>query len=213
MSLTDDLTLYHYWRSSSSWRVRLALALKGLTPQFVAVNLLDEETDQPAHRARHPFGYVPVLEVGGGPRYLVESMAILEWLDEVKPEPHRLFPGDAWDRAHVRALCETVNAGIQPLSNPPGVERHSADSAEAQRWHQWVIHRGLAAYEGLSAPRAGCFSLGDGVTAADCLLIPQVYNALRFNVDLSPYPTVARIWAHSQGLPQFKVSHPDQFKP
>jgi maleylacetoacetate isomerase len=211
MSLTDDLTLYHYWRSSSSWRVRLALALKGLQVTHVHVNLLDDETDRPEHRARSPFGYVPVLQVGS--RTLIESMAILEWLDEVKPDPVRMFPGDVWDRAHVRALCEVVNAGIQPVANLPVVDRVTSDPGQAKLWHQWAISRGLSAYEGLCAQRAGSFSFGDTVTAADCMLVPQVYNALRFDVDLAPYPTAARVWAKFQGLSEFRTTHPDQFKP
>src|SRR5262249_10154988 len=112
MDLAKDVTLYHYWRSSSPWRVRWALGLKGVKAQLVAINLLTDENESAAHRARNPMGYVPVLSVGT--RHLIESMAIIEWLDETRPEP-RLLPGDTFDRAHVRALCELINAGTQPL--------------------------------------------------------------------------------------------------
>src|SRR4051794_36445226 len=100
-----ELTLYHYWRSSSSWRVRWALELKGLKPKMVPVNLLSDEPDSPEHLARHPLGYVPVLSTPRG--NLIESVAILEWLEENYPQPS-LLPGDSYDRAHIRALVEVI---------------------------------------------------------------------------------------------------------
>lgn len=205
-----ELTLFHYWRSSSSWRVRMALALKGLTPRFVHVGLLDGEVEGAEHRRRNPFGYVPVLQVGA--RHLVESLPIMELLDEFQPAPP-LFPGDAFDRAHVRALCEFINAGIQPVQNLNVMDRHSSDPAERKRWNQFFIGRGLEAYEAFAAPRAGIFSVGDRVTAADCCLIPQVYNAIRFEVPLSRFPLLAGIYERAMALPAVAATAPDRFEP
>src|SRR5437899_2175350 len=114
------ITLYHYWRSSSSWRVRWALNFKDVEHKLVQVNLLDGESESPAYLKRNPLGYVPVLETQG--RNLVESVAIIEWLEEKFPE-RPLYPVTPLDRAHVRSLVEIINAGIQPLQNLTVIDR------------------------------------------------------------------------------------------
>jgi len=127
------LTLFHYWRSSASWRTRWALIHKGIPFEYRAVDLLKGENEAPEHRARNPFGYVPALEIDeGGKRWmLTESLAILEWLEETHPLPS-LYPGNPRTRAHIRQLTETINAGTQPLQNIGVLERVS-DQEETRR--------------------------------------------------------------------------------
>jgi maleylacetoacetate isomerase len=208
----SDLTLYHYWRSSSSWRVRFALELKKLKPTLVAISLLDGQSESAEHRARNPLGYVPVLHKAGRP-YMIESMAIIEWLDETYPSP-RLFPGDSFDRQHVRALCEIINSSTQPFQNPNVTERHSSDKHEQIAWAQFFIRRGLEAFETLATPRAGRFAFGDAVTAADLFLVPQCYAAERFHIDVDrEFPRVAAWNRAAAATPECQASHPDRYKP
>lgn len=215
------LRLYHYWRSTSSWRVRWALAHKGLNAEFVAVSLLDGESESDEHRARNPFGYVPVLEFLGETdptrRYLVESLAIVEFLEECSPT-NPLLPRDPRDRAHVRALAETINAGTQPLQNLTTLVELAPDSdpdhAEKRKaWAQLWIRRGFAAYEALARARAGKFSLGDSLTLADLCLVPQCYNAVRNDVSFEDYPTIARVYGNAILTAGYAASEPERFKP
>ena len=191
-SHTSKLVLYSYWRSSSSFRVRFALAAKGLAYETVAVNLLRDEQSTPEHKARNPMGYVPCLVVDGEP--FVESVAIVELLDELFPAPP-LYPRHPYARAHVRALVEIVNADTQPLQNRH-VLLHLSKDADAQReWSKHFVERGLSAVEGLMSRYAkdglrGGFAYGDTLTAADLFLVPQLYNARRFGVDVTKYPRV-----------------------
>jgi maleylpyruvate isomerase len=206
------LTLYAYWRSSSSWRVRIGLALKGAPFALVPVNLLTGEQHEPAHRARNPSGQVPVLEVEEGGRVLrlAQSMAILEWLDEVLPEP-ALLPREPAARARVRALAEHVNSGIQPYQNAIVLRRieelvPGGTKAWAAEWNR----RGLDALEPAVREGAGRFCHGDAAGLADCYLVPQLHSAARFGVDLAPYPTLRRIDEACAALPAFQAAHPDR---
>jgi maleylacetoacetate isomerase len=204
------MKLYHYWRSSSSWRVRWALELKKLKCEYVAVNLLSDEPEQPVYLARNPMGYVPALEVGG--RYLSESAAIIEWLDETHPTP-ALLPRDPFERAHLRQLYELINSGVQPLHNLTTSLKHSSDPQEQKTWNAYWIERGLKAYETLVRESAGKFSFGDTVTMPDLFLIPLCYTAQRNEVDLTPYPTISRINANALATEECKRSAPEMFKP
>lgn len=207
------MRLYSYWRSSSSWRVRIGLALKDLPYEYVAVNLLAQEQFDPAHQARNPMGQVPVLEVSeqGYTVRLAQSMAILEWLEERHPQVP-LLPRDLDGRARVRTLAEHVNSGIQPLQNAivlrtlreklPGYEKEWAAS--------WV-RRGLDALErALQSDQTGRYCHGDAPGLADCYLVPQLYGARRFGLDLTPYPTLRRIEEACAALPAFQAAHPDR---
>ncbi len=207
------LRLHSYWRSSCSWRVRIGLGVKGLAYEYRAVNLLAGEQDRPAHRARSPLGHVPVLELeeDGRTLVLVESMAILEYLDERFRDPP-LLPSDLEGRARVRALAEHVNAAIQPMQNTscrkyldarqPGLDRDFA-----RRYNQL----GLAALEtALRDGKAGRFCHGDAPGLADLYLVPQLYAARRLEVDLAPYPTLLRIEESCGGLPAFQAAHPSR---
>jgi len=145
--IPSKLRLYHYWRSTSSWRVRWALAHKGIPCEYVAVNLLDDETDRPEHRARNPMGYVPVLDADG--RLLTESVAMLEWIEELWPAPG-LLPRDPWLKARTRALVEIINAGTQPVQNLSVLERLSDDPAARKAWAQHWIRLGLDSFDTLA---------------------------------------------------------------
>jgi maleylacetoacetate isomerase len=207
------MRLYSYWRSSSAWRVRIGLALKDLPYEYVAVNLLAREQFDPAYQARNPMGQVPVLEVSehGYRVRLAQSMAILEWLEERHPQAP-LLPRDLDGRARVRTLGEHVNSGIQPLQNAivlrtlreklPGYEKE---------WAALWIRRGLDALErALQDDETGRFCHGDAPGLADCYLVPQLYNARRFGLDLTPYPTLRRIEEACAALPPFQAAHPDR---
>ncbi len=206
------LRLWSYWRSSSAWRVRIGLGLKGLPFETRAVNLAAGEQFSEAHRARSPFQQVPVLEVeeGGRTLRLVQSMAILEWLEERFPDPP-LLPADLPGRARVRALAEHVNSGIQPLQNAI-VLRMLREKAPGwdREWARFHIERGVAALErAVSDGGAGRFCHGDAPGLADCYLVPQLYNARRYGVDLAPYPTLRRIEEACVALAPFRAADPE----
>ncbi len=192
MPLTDKVVLYTYWRSSSAFRVRIALAHKKVDYQPVFVNLLEGAQQAPEYKAHNPAGWVPTLALGD--KELTESVALIELLEELVPEP-ALFPKDPIARARVRGLVETINAGTQPFQNLAVLKKVSADPEGRTAWATHFITRGLAAFEALLARYAadgvsGPFAYGTSLGAADCFLVPQVYNARRFNLDLAPYPRI-----------------------
>jgi maleylacetoacetate isomerase len=207
-----ELVLYNYWRSSSSHRVRIALALKALAYTYVSVDLARGEQTGEANSARSPTGYVPCLSVDG--IGYVESVAIVELLDERFPAPP-LYPRDAHHRARVRSLVEIVNAGIQPLQNRQVLRHRSQESAEQRAWAAHFIERGLRAFEramefnareGVSGP----FAYGDEVTAADVFLIPQVSSAVRFGVDVSALPRVRTAFEAASRFDAFTRAAPER---
>lgn len=205
--------LHGYWRSSSTHRVRIGLGLKGLTWEPALVNLLAGEQDRPEHQARSPMRHVPVLEVVEAGRVtlrLVQSVAILEWLEERHPAPP-LLPRDPDGRARVRALVEHVNSSIQPYQNAAVLKWLKGRAPGLER--EWVRHwlgRGLDGLEAAVASSAGRCCHGDEPTLADCYLVPQLYAARRFEVDLSPYPTLRRVEAALADRPAFQAAHPDR---
>jgi maleylacetoacetate isomerase len=207
------LVLYDYYRSSASYRVRIALNLKGVPYERVPVNLLDGEQRDAAYRARNPQGFVPMLEVDG--QRLTQSLAIITWLDAALPEPP-LLPGVGIDQAHVRSLALTIAADIHPLNNLRVLKRLSEmgiDQAGRDDWYRHWIAEGFAALEALAAPRAGAFLVGDAPTLADICLVPQMFNARRFDVPLDAYPTLVRADAAATALAPFAAAHPDRVAP
>lgn len=205
------VTLYSYWRSSSSHRVRIALGFKGIEHTLVPVNLLAGEQRSEAHATRAAHGYVPALEVDG--ETFIESVAIVELLDDLFPDAP-LYPKDPRDRARVRALVETVNAGIQPLQNLNVLLRHSQDHDERQAWGRHYNARGLEVFERLMAQNEargarGRFAYGDAFTAADAFLVPQAASAQRFGVDLAAFPRVRAALATTADLPFVRAAAPD----
>ena len=208
------MRLHGYFRSSSSYRCRIAFNLKGLAPEFVPVHLLREGGGQntPAYRALNPQGLVPALEVDG--RVLTQSPAILEWLDEAHPAPP-LLPADPWERAAVRAFCAAIACEIHPLQNLRVLNHLGAefglDQAGKAAWCRRWIEPGLAACEALLARRpATPFAFGDSPGMAEVYLIPQMFSADRFGADLSAMPRLRAIRARAEALPAFAAAHPSR---
>jgi maleylpyruvate isomerase len=208
------MKLYSYWRSSSAWRVRTALAFKGLSYEYRAVNLIqnggEQNTDE--YRALNPSGTVPLLEFdeGGQTQRLSQSVAIIEFLEERFPNPP-LLPNNPFLRARTRMLVEMVNSGIQPLQTTAVVLRiKNGLRADERAWAKHWNERGLAALERWVSGETQDFCVGGGLSMADVYLIPQLYSARRFGVDLSPFKKLLRIEAHCESLPAFKHAHPDQ---
>ena len=204
------LSLTTYWRSSSSYRVRIALAYKKLAYESVLVNLLAGEQSAPANVANNPMGHVPTLFIDGVP--YVESVAIMELLEELYPYPP-LLPTSARDRALVRGLVQTVNAGIQPLQNLSVLDKVGGDDQEKRgAWMKFFISRGLGAFEALASEK-GPFAFGEAFTMADVCLVPQLYNARRFDLPLDAFPGLLRADAAAAAIPAFAAAHPDRVRP
>ncbi len=190
---TPQLQLFHYWRSSCSWRVRWALNIKGLSYESTAVDLLKKEHKSPEFLQMNPSGLVPALRVDN--RYIGQSTAIVEWLEEVFPQP-ALLPKDSWQRALIREFNMMIGADIQPIANLR-VQHYYSDAPEKRTaWAQHFISEGFRPVEKKLAEHGGKFCFGDSVTMADLYLIPQVFNALRFQVDLTEFPHARRIYEH-----------------
>lgn len=206
------LTLHAYWRSSASYRVRIALNLKGLPYAVVPVNLVREggEHRRDDYLARNPQGLVPTLEVDGVP--LTQSLAILEWLEEEHPLPP-LLPRDPISRARVRSFALAIACEVSPLSNLMVREYLDRvlklDAAAQQAWHAHWIGRGLAACEAMIAGGTGPFCFGEAPTIADCVLVPQLYNARRFGIDLAGFPALLRAEAAMLALPAVQRAAPE----
>ncbi len=207
--------LYHYWRSSCSWRVRWAMFIKGLPCEFIMINLLSDESDSPEYLKKNPMGYVPTLELidsNGNSRFLTESISIIEFLEEVHPKP-ALLPKDPFERAQVRQLVETINSGTQPLQNLNVMQHYSHDPEQQKQWNRTWIQKGLQAYETFALRTAGTYSFGDTLTVADLVLIPQCYNALRYEMTLKEFPTLDRLYQHAIKTEGYQASFPEKFKP
>jgi len=208
------IELYTYFRSSAAYRVRIALNLKALRYEAVPVHLLRNGGEQrlPGHRARSPLGLVPVLRTGAGT--FTQSLAIIEYLDEVHPAP-ALLPAGAADRARVRAIAQTIACDIHPLNNLRVLryltKNLGVSAQQKDDWYRHWVHEGLAAVERLLADdaRTGEFCHGDAPTLADCCLVPQVFNARRFDCPLDEMPTIRRIVAVCEGLEAFRRAAPE----
>ena len=201
------MELFTYYRSTSSYRVRIALALKGLDYQALPVNLLKGEQRGAQYLALNPQGRVPALRTDGG-ELLVQSPAIIEYLEEVYPQP-ALLPASAEARAKVRGVAAIIGCDVHPLHNVSVLNQLRQLGHDDTQVNPWIAHwigQGLAAVEQLIGDRGFCF--GDEPGLADVYLIPQLYAAERFNVDLSGYPRIARVAALAQAHPAFAKAHP-----
>ena len=207
------MILHGYYRSTASYRVRLALNLKGLAFDTVSHQLRKYEQRAPAYLALNPQGLVPALEMGG--TVLTQSLAIMEYLEETHPEP-ALLPKDPVGRARVRALCLIVSADIHPIQNLRVMgylrEQFSQTEESAFAWSRHWIETGFDAYEATlrKDPETGTFSHGDSPTMADMCLVPQVFNAARFKVDMARYPTIQRIYDACMKHPAFDAAQPSK---
>lgn len=197
--------LYSYFRSSCSWRVRIALAMKGIAYEYKAVSLLKGEQMQEKYQVLTPMAQVPSLEIDGF--VINQSLPIIEYLDETREEP-ALLPKDPKQRCIVRQISEIINSGIQPLQNLK-ILKYVGDDRKLE-WGHKFIDEGLAALEKMLKTTAGKYSVGDEVTMADLCLVPQVYNAGRFKVDMSKFPTISRINAALGELDAFIAAHPNK---
>uniref|UniRef100_A0A7S1KTI1 Maleylacetoacetate isomerase n=1 Tax=Percolomonas cosmopolitus TaxID=63605 RepID=A0A7S1KTI1_9EUKA len=209
-SITDSKpTLHSYWRSSSSWRVRIALNFHSLAYTYHPINLLKNEQQDPNYKNKlNPTGMVPVLEIDG--HVLTESLAIVEYLEETRGR--KLFPQDAYGKSQVRRLALQIAAGIQPIQNLSVLKKIVADFGEEHKmpWGKHFIEKGFKELEMMLSQTAGKYSYGDEVTIADLCLVPQVYNANRFSVDMDQFPTIKRVHEACVALDEFKEAHPDQ---
>lgn len=211
--MADTLTLYNYFRSSCSYRVRIALELKNIPYQYEPVHLLKEGGQQNSldYIKLNPTRLVPTLQKG--PFVLTQSLVILEYLDETYPEGPQLFPREGEARYRVKELCEIINSSIQPLTNLGTLQALEKDfSASTENKNEWIanfVHKGFRAFEASLQSLHGTYCLGDDITAADLLLIPQVFSAQRFGVSLVDYPLIEKINAVCLEHAAFQKAHPE----
>jgi len=209
------MILHTYWRSSSAYRVRIALGLKGVEyePRFVHLLRAGGEQHLAEFRSRSPLGQIPVLELQepGGAVYLTQSLAIIEYLEERFPTP-ALLPRDLIARARVRELAQIVNSGIQPFHNTGTTNflKEAAPDLDKAAWYHHFIERGLVSLEARARQSSGRFLVGDEVTMADVLLVPQLYFARRVDIALEAFPTLLRVEAECTKLDGFALAHPDR---
>lgn len=208
----SNLTLHNYYRSSTSYRVRIALELKSLKYSYAPVHLLNNggEQNSNSYRQLNPGGGVPTLVHNG--KVLSQSFAIIEYLDEIFNEPVSLFSKDAFEKAKIRQLCETINADIHPLQNLKVIQylekQLNMTSEQKNLWLNKWISEGLIAVEKIIKPFAGNFCFGNSITAADLFLIPQLFSSLRFGVDISSFKLLSAINDNCLLLEAFKKAHP-----
>jgi maleylacetoacetate isomerase len=206
--------LYDYWRSSASYRVRIALALKDIEYERIDIDLVTRANKSPEHLARNPQGLVPVLDIDG--HRLTQSLAIIDYLEATRPE-QRLIPADPLERARVMAAAYAIAMEIHPICNTSVAHRVSkliGGGEETKR--EWIGHyigKGLRALETILSNEPGPFCFGDTPTVADCCLVPQLYNARRWGVDLADMPRLVAIDAHCATLDAFRAAHPDTVGP
>lgn len=197
--MSQNLTLHHYWRSSCSWRVRWAMNIKNVAYDSVPVNILTGEHRAPDYVARNPAGLLPGLDVGGN--FFGESLAMIEWLEEIYPQP-ALLPKDPLERLRVRQLAMIIASGTQPLQNPSVINYYTSDAEEKKKHAAHWIRHGLQTFQKVrSYGKPGLYSFGDSVTTADLCLIPQIYNALRFGIDMAEFRDLQEIYDRCLKLP------------
>ncbi|WP_435100687.1 maleylacetoacetate isomerase [Arhodomonas sp. AD133] len=207
------MRLYDYFRSTAAYRVRIALNVKGIDYESVPVNLRDGEQGGEGYAVVNPQHLVPVLEHEG--RRLTQSLAICEYIDELQPSP-ALLPGDRAGRARVRAIAQSIACDIHPIDNLRVLKyltgRLGVSEDDKLAWYHHWIHEGFRAIEATlaDAPETGTYCHGESVTLADVCLVPQVYNANRFEVDLSAYPTIRRINDACLALAPFDRARPER---
>ncbi len=206
-----SMILYNYFRSSTSYRVRLALNIKNIAYEYRPINLLKHEQRSPEYLKINPLGGVPTLTHNG--HNIPESFAIMEYLDEVHPAP-ALFPKDAYLKARVRQVCEVINSFMHPMGNLKTLQylekKHSYTQEQKEEWMQYWAPQGLETLENTLKEFSGKYCFGDEITMADLFLIPQLLTCQRFKVDISKYPTLVKINENCLKLEAFKKAHPFQ---
>jgi maleylacetoacetate isomerase len=211
MPTSSTLTLYDYFRSSAAYRVRIALRLKGLSYNQIPIHLVRNggEHLSEAYRAINPQRRVPALAVGEEGEILVQSPAIIEWLEETFPEPP-LLPSDPFARARCRAIASIVACDIHPLNNTGTIkylrQNLGCDQPAIDEWYTHWISEGFSAIETMIEPKP--FTMGGGVSLADLFIVPQVFNARRFSVPLDAFPKIASVADACVALPAFRDAAP-----
>lgn len=204
-----SMILYNYFRSSTSYRVRLALNFKNIAFEYRPINLLKQEQRSPEYLKINPLGGVPTLAHNG--HNIPESFAIMEYLDEVHPEP-ALFPKDAYLKARVRQVCEVINSFMHPMGNLKTLQylekKHSYTQEQKEEWMQYWAPQGLEALENTLKEFSGKYCFGDDITMADLFLVPQLLTCQRFKVDITKYPTLVKINENCLKLEAFAKAHP-----
>lgn len=204
------MILHAYWRSGASYRTRIALNLKGIAYETRPIDLVGGAQRSDAYLALNPQGLVPALEADG--RVLTQSPAIIEWLEETRPDP-ALLPADAESRAVVRAMTSLINCDVQPLNNLRVLRAlkadFGADQAATDRWAGRWITAAFEALESMIARHGDGWAFGDSPGMADCSLIPQVYSARRFDTDLAAFPHILAVAERAEAHPAFVAAHPD----
>lgn len=205
------MKLYNYYRSSASYRARIALNLKGMKYEYIPVHLLKDGGEQlkPEYLALNPMGQVPCLEHNG--HLISQTMAIMMYLDDIKPTP-RLFPQDAFEKAKVIEICELINSGIQPLQNTGVIselaKQFNASPEQKAAWSQHWISKGLGALERILEKSSGKFAVGDEPGAADCFIIPQMFASRRFGADVNGFKNLLKVEKNASELAAFKEAEP-----
>ncbi|MCY1126649.1 maleylacetoacetate isomerase [Frigidibacter sp. RF13] len=204
-----ETVLYDYWRSSASYRIRIALALLGISYRTVSVDLTAGEQRDALNLTRNPQGLVPTLDIDG--LRLTQSLAILDYLNETRQAGW--LPGDPAQRAEVRAIAHAIAIDIHPVCNLRVAKYAVSLGSTMEGWMRHFIPLGLEGVEGLLERNAGGpYSHGDSVTLADICLVPQIYNARRWGVDLATFPRAAAVAEALEALPAFQAAHPDRAK-
>lgn len=205
----NNLVLYTYFRSSTAYRARIALNLKGLKYIQKPVHLLEDGGQQhkPEYLALNPTAEIPTLVHND--KIISQSFAIIEYLDEVFPTPP-LMPSSAFERAKVRQICENINCGIHPLTNLKVMKflNHEMGTQQNEKWQHYWIKKGLESLEIIFEKTAGSFSFGGTITCADIFLVPQVFSAERFGINMNDYPLLKRINNTCLTIDAFKTAHP-----
>ncbi|WP_434630185.1 maleylacetoacetate isomerase [Chromobacterium sp. CV08] len=207
-----ERVLYGYFRSSAAYRVRIALNLKGLDYRYQPINLLKGEQQSPEYLAINPHGLVPLLDDGGV--RIAQSLAICEYLDEAYPDTPRLLPADPAARARVRSLALAIAADIHPLQNSRVGKylqtEYGKDEEGKAGWIRHWIGTGFDALETLLAESSSRYAAGDEPTLADVCLLPQVFSARRFGVEMARYPNIVRVADALERVPAFADAHPSR---
>ncbi len=205
------LTLYSAWRATAPYRVRIGLQLKGLSYDYVPIDLIKGEQREPAYKAVNPQGLTPALDLGDG-GVLTQSVAILEWLEETRPDPP-ILPEDPLDRQMVRTMALIIACDIHPLNNTRvgrALHKLGVSKEDNLAWVQRWIADGFDTLEPLVATYGKGFAFGETPSIADCCLIPQVYSANRYELDLAPWPAIRAVNAQALAHPAFQAAHPKQ---
>jgi maleylacetoacetate isomerase len=204
-----EFVLHNYFRSSTSFRVRIALNLKNIPYEYKAVNLLKAEQHTPEYRKLNPIGGLPTLIHNG--KIIPDSYAITEYLEEIAPTP-ALLPKDAYTRARIRQVCEIINSSMHPMGNLKTLkymeQTHGYTQEQKEQWAQHWYTQGLEALEKNLKEFAGSYCFGESITMADVFLVPQVITCERFKVDMTKYPLLMKIYNNCLKLEAFKIAHP-----